>query len=66
VLKAYSDGERSSSPAGLSHYWIIKSTLVIGLAMLFAASLARLHRCLRCLRETPAEPASGAESGNGG
>lgn len=49
VIKAFNDAERSSSPAGLSHYWIIKSTLVIGLAMLFLTALARLHRCIACL-----------------
>ncbi len=49
VVKAYTDAERSSSPAGLSHYWIIKSTLVIGLGMLVLSALARLHRCVALL-----------------
>lgn len=49
VLKAYTDGERSSSPAGLTHYWLIKSTLVIGLVLLIATSLSRLQRCVAFL-----------------
>ena len=49
VAKAFADGERSSSPAGLSHYWIIKSSLILGLGLLLATSLARLHRCIALL-----------------
>ncbi len=49
VVKAFVDGERSSSPAGLSHYWIIKSTLVIGFGLLSLSALSRLHRCIACL-----------------
>ncbi|MFY0309966.1 TRAP transporter small permease subunit [Leisingera sp. D0M16] len=49
VLKAISDGERSSSPAGLSHYWIIKSSLLIGLVLLLITAFARLHRCIALL-----------------
>ncbi|CTQ47461.1 TRAP transporter small permease subunit [Roseibium aggregatum] len=45
VAKAYADGERSSSPAGLAHYWIIKSALLAGLGLLLLAALSRLHRC---------------------
>lgn len=45
VTKAYVDGERSASPAGLGHYWIIKSALVLGLVMLLLTALSRLSRC---------------------
>ncbi len=45
VMKAFEDGERSSSPAGLSNYWIIKSFLLLGLGLLALTALARLHRC---------------------
>jgi TRAP-type mannitol/chloroaromatic compound transport system permease small subunit len=50
VVKAVVDGERSSSPAGLSHYWIIKSALLIGLGLLIASSVSRLHRCIAFLK----------------
>lgn len=49
VLKAFADNERSNSPAGLSHYWIIKSTLLIGLCLLAVAAIARLHICVAYL-----------------
>lgn len=49
VLKAFADNERSNSPAGLSHYWIIKSMLLIGLVLLAIASIARLHTCIACI-----------------
>lgn len=49
VVKAYLDGERSNSPAGLSHYWIIKSTLLIGFGLLAVAAIARLHICIAYL-----------------
>lgn len=57
VMKAIEDGERSSSPAGLSNYWIIKSTLIAGLGLLAVSTLARLHRCAAYLL-------AGAESAN--
>ncbi|WP_157961612.1 TRAP transporter small permease subunit [Acuticoccus kandeliae] len=50
VLKAYTDHERSSSPAGLSNYWIIKSVLILGLSLLLLTAIARLHRCVAFLR----------------
>ena len=57
VVKAFTDGERSSSPAGLAYYWIIKSTLVIGLVMLLATSIARLQRCIAFLaNDNPPSP----------
>lgn len=49
VLKAFTDNERSSSPAGLSHYWIIKSSLLIALVLLSVAAIARLHTCVTYL-----------------
>lgn len=59
VIKAFTDGERSSSPAGLAYYWIIKSTLVIGLALLLATSISRLQRCIAFLmNDNPRPPAT--------
>lgn len=49
VLKAVEDGERSSSPAGLSNYWIIKSFILTGLGLLLLAALGRVHRCIAYL-----------------
>lgn len=49
VVKAFVDGERSSSPAGLSNYWIIKSFLLIGIGLLLLTTLARTHRCIAYL-----------------
>lgn len=63
VMKALADGERSSSPAGLSNYWIIKSTLVVGLGLLAISTLARLHRCAALLFMGSKPPKS--ETGEG-
>lgn len=65
VIKAISDGERSSSPAGLSHYWIIKSALVAGLLLLVASSVSRLHRCVVFLKNGSSQ-ASVTTHRNGG
>lgn len=61
VLKAIEDGERSSSPAGLSNYWIIKSALFAGLTLLLVTSLARVHRCIALiyLGAEPSKPTEG-------
>ncbi len=63
VVKAWADGERSSSPAGLGQYWIIKSMLVLGPALLVVAALARMHRCLALLRGAPAPAADPVAEG---
>lgn len=60
VVTAYVDNERSSSPAGLSQYWIIKSTILLGFALLLLTALSRLHRCVALLAGTrPAPPDAG-------
>lgn len=46
VWKAIEDGERSASPAGLAYYWIIKSMLPLGVALLALAAAARVSRCV--------------------
>lgn len=66
VVQAVMDGERSSSPAGLSHYWIIKSALIVGLVLLIAAALARLHRCIAFLRQGDAGVAQNGRKQQGG
>lgn len=53
VVKAYVDQERSSSPAGLSHYWIIKSALLFGFGLLLLTALSRLSRCIALLAGAP-------------
>lgn len=53
VVKAYFDGERSASPAGLGSYWIIKSAILFGFGLLFLTALSRLHRCIALLRGAP-------------
>lgn len=44
VVDAFETAERSASPAGLSHRWVIKSALLAGVGLLALAALARLHR----------------------
>lgn len=44
IEDAYSTGERSSSPAGLSYRWIIKCALPLGLFLLLVATVSRLSR----------------------
>lgn len=44
VADSIATAERSSSPAGLPHRWIIKSMLVAGAALLLLAALSRLTR----------------------
>lgn len=49
VTDSFATGERSNSPAGLSHRWMMKSVLVIGCALLALAAAARLHRTVALL-----------------
>lgn len=44
VEYSISTAERSESPAGLSHRWLIKSVLLIGFVFLGLAALSRLSR----------------------
>lgn len=64
VAKAFADGERSASPAGLSHYWIIKSALPAGLVLLLAAAVSRAIRCVMAIRRAGTITAPG-KGGNG-
>jgi len=58
VLSSYLDAERSISPAGLSHYWILKGVLLFSLVLLLLATIARLSRCIhRAARREPAPTA---------
>jgi len=49
VADSLATGERSSSPAGLPHRWLIKSMLVAGCALLALAAASRLHRAAALL-----------------
>ncbi len=49
VEDAIATHERSSSPAGLSHRWIIKSALPLGLLLLLIAVISRVCRLVACL-----------------
>jgi len=50
VVRAWVSGEASPSMAGLSHRWIIKSFLLLGMGMLLIAAVAILGRMLAFLR----------------
>lgn len=44
VAKAYVSGEGSASMTGIGHRWVVKSFMLIGMAMLFASLIAGLIR----------------------
>ncbi len=59
AYSAYVSGEVSLAPEGLGHRWMIKSFLPIAFALLTAAALSRLSRCIAFLRNpNPAGDAS--------
>lgn len=49
VADSLATGERSNAPAGLPYRWVIKSLLVVGVALLALAAAARLHRAVALL-----------------
>ncbi len=51
AARAYVSGEGSASGGGLSHRWIIKSVLPIGLALTVLSAVSVLLRCLCQLRD---------------
>jgi TRAP-type mannitol/chloroaromatic compound transport system permease small subunit len=51
---SYSVGEVSDAPAGLSHRWVIKAMLALGMALLLIAALSRLSRATALLFGFPA------------
>jgi TRAP-type mannitol/chloroaromatic compound transport system permease small subunit len=65
VADSLATGERSSSPAGLPHRWLIKSTLVIGCALLALAALARLQRTVTLIFLTRASAPVPADRSEG-
>ena len=51
VLDSWLVNERSSAPAGLSHRWLIKSVLVLGVSLIVLAALAKVSRVLAYFRK---------------
>lgn len=50
AAKAYVDGEVSPSANGLSHFWILKSTLVAMFALMGLAGVSQALKCIDGLR----------------
>lgn len=50
VWQAYSIGEASQNPTGLSHRWIIKSVIPLSFLLLMLAAIARLIQSVLLLR----------------
>ena len=59
AMRAYLTGEASTSGGGLSHRWVIKSMVPLGLSLTALSAMSVLLRCLYALR--PVAKAEAAE-----
>ncbi len=65
AMRSYIDGEVSPSTNGLSHFWILKSTLVAMFVLMLLAGISQALKCIDGLRGNLDEEQSARALGRG-